>query len=122
MLALVALLSLSAIEYIEAPIISGADQLEEGLKEEAAPGARKLANGAGDLNDGLGELGQHGGLVGHNVACLGRIAPQVEELRIRVARTATSSIGIAGSRAAQLLHPVVWTGPTPIRSCWAAWS
>ena len=35
---------------------NGADQLSEGLKEEAAPGARKLANGAGDLNDGLGEL------------------------------------------------------------------
>ncbi len=35
---------------------NGADQLEDGLKNEAAPGAKKLANGAGDLNDGLGDL------------------------------------------------------------------
>ncbi len=34
----------------------GADKLSTGLQEEAAPGARKLADGAGDLNDGLGEL------------------------------------------------------------------
>jgi putative membrane protein len=35
---------------------NGADQLSAGLQDEAAPGARKLADGAGELNDGLGQL------------------------------------------------------------------
>ncbi len=34
----------------------GADQLSAGLQDEAAPGARKLADGAGQLDDGAGLL------------------------------------------------------------------
>ncbi|MBW8751017.1 MAG: hypothetical protein JF565_06275 [Propionibacteriales bacterium] len=34
----------------------GADQLNDGLANDAAPGAKKLAKGAGDLDNGLGRL------------------------------------------------------------------